>query len=395
MNSINFFSHEFNVWISLNLYDFYLLLKNKNMLNENNQFIFNFNDEDKFFINNNSNNNNKNNINNNNNNNEFFSGKFIECKLKAEFTIDIINENNNNNNNNNNNKILISNLNLNDENLTKEIWVIGKIISIDNENNFYLIEFEDQIFLIDSIKNLRQISNTNNNNNNNNKIILQYIKNINENNFEIIKEILNEKNNFISFEFNKNNKILILVGEKKFIEEILLKIENKTKENEEKIKENELEKINKKKYKKELKFFLIFKEIIENEIKNLNLNLNEIYYSIFKENDEKNFKLILYSNNQNELENFYNKINYKQEMIENDFLINVTETKNLLNKAKVKFNKVGKHKIFLLGSEKSIKNFKTLWNLTSNYSKQIEDTTKEKENLQKEISSFKKQYNIK
>lgn len=376
MNSIDFFSKEFNVWFSLSFYDFYLILKKKNLLNESNEFELNF--KNNFVMKKEENLKNK----------EFFSGKFVECKLKADFNIEINNEN----------EILISNFNVNDENLTKEIWGIGKIITFDIENDFFLVEFDEQIFLIDSVKNLRPISNFNNNNNNN-KFILKCIKNFNENNHEIIKNIINENNNFINAEFNEINNCLILIGENEKIKEILNKIELKTKENEEKMKESELEKINKKKYKKELNFYLIFKEIIENEIKNLNKDKKEneiINYSIFKDTEnEKNFKLILYSNNQNELENFFNKINYTQEIIINESLINVTETKNLINKAKVKFNKVGKHKIFLLGNEKSIKSFKTLWNLTSNYSKQIHDTTKEKENLQKEISSFKKQFNIK
>ena len=368
MNSIDFYCKEFNFWFSLSFYDFYVLLKKNNLLNEENEFKLNF--ENNFFV-----------INNNNNNNneiEFFSGKFIECKLKADFNVEI-----------NNKEIFIKNFNVDDDNLNKEIWAIAKIINFDKENDFFLVEFCEEIFLIDSIKNLRKISNLNNNNNN--KLILKCLKNINENNIEIIKNIINEN---INFEFNEINKILILIGENEKINEILLKIELKIKENEEKMKETELEKINKKKYKKELNFYLIFKEIIENEIKNLINEKKEINYSIFKEN-EKNFKLILYSNNQNELENIFNKINYKQEIIISDSLINVTETKNLINKAKIKFNKVGKHKIFLLGNEKSIKSFKTLWNLTSNYSKQIENTTKEKENIQKEISSIKKQFNIK
>jgi len=274
---------------------------------------------------------------------------------------------------NNLNRILANHLTSDNKNISTE-----EIININEDYNKIWNEEN------------KEISNLNKNNNNN--LILKCLKNINENNIEIIKNII--KNEKINFEFNEINKILILIGENEKIKEILLNIELKIKENEEKMKETELEKINKKKYKKELNFYLIFKEIIENEIKNLINEKKEINYSIFKEN-EKNFKLILYSNNQNELENIFNKINYKQEIIISDSLINVTETKNLINKAKIKFNKVGKHKIFLLGNEKSIKSFKTLWNLTSNYSKQIENTTKEKENIQKEISSIKKQFNIK
>ena len=232
------------------------------MLKESNEFELNFNNN--IFVINNENIS----IDKNNKNNEFFSGKFVECKLKADYNIEIIN------NDNNDNEILISNFNVKDDNLTKEIWGIGKIITFDIENDFFLVEFDEEIFLIDSIKNLRTISNFNNDNNNN-KFILKCIKNINENNHEIIKNIINENNNFINTEFNEFNNCLILIGENEKIKEILNKIDLKTKENEEKMKESELEKINKNKYKKELNFYLIFKEIIENEIKNLNKDKNK------------------------------------------------------------------------------------------------------------------------
>ena len=167
MNSIDFFCKEFNFWFSLSFYDFYVLLKKKNFLNEENEFKLNF-DNNIFVINN-----------NNNNINEFFSGKFIECKLKADFNIEI-----------NNKEIFIKNFNVDDDNLNKEIWAIAKIINFDKENDFFLVEFCDEIFLIDSIKNLRKISNLNKNNNKN--LILKCLKNINENNI-LLKILLKMK----------------------------------------------------------------------------------------------------------------------------------------------------------------------------------------------------------
>ena len=52
-------------------------------------------------------------------------------------------------------------------------------------------------------------------------------------------------------------------------------------------------------------------------------------------------------------------------------------------------------KLFVLGNEKSINDFKIIWNITMKYSQKIEETKKESEIIKKELSTLKKQYNIK
>ena len=56
-------------------------------------------------------------------------------------------------------------------------------------------------------------------------------------------------------------------------------------------------------------------------------------------------------------------------------------------------NKISlKKKIFL---RSNINNFKVVWNLTKQYSKEIQKENKEKENIQKELMSLKKKHKIK
>ena len=77
----------------------------------------------------------------------------------------------------------------------------------------------------------------------------------------------------------------------------------------------------------------------------------------------------------------------------------VSDDKNQINdlaiKSKIKFVNIEKKSLYLIGEEKNINNFITVWNLTKQYSKEIMKESKEKDDIQKELQSLKKKHKIK
>ena len=61
----------------------------------------------------------------------------------------------------------------------------------------------------------------------------------------------------------------------------------------------------------------------------------------------------------------------------------------------IKYIYFGKQFIYLIGEEKSIFNFQAIINMNEMYSKELLKSYKEKDNIQKQLSHFKKQYKIK
>ena len=51
--------------------------------------------------------------------------------------------------------------------------------------------------------------------------------------------------------------------------------------------------------------------------------------------------------------------------------------------------------IYLIGEEKNINNFKVVWDMSKDYSKDIQKVSKQNENIQKELQTFKKKLKIK
>ena len=94
-----------------------------------------------------------------------------------------------------------------------------------------------------------------------------------------------------------------------------------------------------------------------------------------------------------EKNNFEKK--YKQVKIESDTILNKTEVNELANKTKIKYVNIEKKNLYLVGDEKHINNFKTLWGINKKYTKEIQKSSKESENIKKELQTFKKKYKIK
>ena len=153
------------------------------------------------------------------------------------------------------------------------------------------------------------------------------------------------------------------------------------------------EEINNYKYKQSFTYRAKFKKDIEKVAEKLFQNCR---YSIGK-NYDNNFDITIYGNDEdefNEEKNTFEK-QYKQEMIDCDTTIDMNEIKDLADKSKVKFINLEKRCLYLIGEEKNINNFKMVWNIKKEYSKEIQKESKEKDEIIKEIQSVKKKHKIK
>ena len=82
-------------------------------------------------------------------------------------------------------------------------------------------------------------------------------------------------------------------------------------------------------------------------------------------------------------------------MLDLDDAVDKKEIEDLATKSKIKFFFIEKKCLYLVGEEKNINSFKAVWNLTNQYSKEIQKNFKENEELKKEIKSIKNKHKLK
>jgi hypothetical protein len=153
------------------------------------------------------------------------------------------------------------------------------------------------------------------------------------------------------------------------------------------------EEINNYKFKETFTFRDKFKKDIEKEAEDLIQNCK---YYIGKKY-ENNFDITIYGNDEqdfNEEKNIFEK-QYKQVMLDLDDAVDKKEIEDLATKSKIKFFFIEKKCLYLVGEEKNINSFKAVWNLTNQYSKEIQKNFKENEELKKEIKSIKNKHKLK
>jgi len=326
-----------------------------------------------------------------------------------------------------------------------EAWNRAKIISYDEISKLLFVEINDNIEIIDNlnlIRPLKEIKCTKN------ELLAYNIKSIQKNDYEKIK---NEINKIISnteleepnatlnkiFEIHYDEKISCLscLGSKDLFRKIstLKQYEERHKKNmnEEQntnsdfsnpnsnknligikspsgrsetsdnnnsnkniILEKELkEEINNYKFKETFTYIYKFKKDIQKEAEELIQNCK---YYIGKKYDN-NFDLTIYGNDEqdfNEEKNLFEK-QYKQVMLDLDVAVDKNEINDLAIKSKIKFVLFEKKNLYLVGEEKNINNFKVVWDLTKQYSKEIQKESKEREDIQKELQSLKKKHKLK
>ena len=363
------------------------------------------------------------------------AGNFIEVKINQNLFLET---------NKRNGRIeFIQNSEKNSYSIPYDIWYKAKIISYDNNSKLLFVEINDNIEIIDNldlIRPLKEIKYIKND------LLAFNIKQVQKNEFDLIKneldKIFNNNNNedkekeeLYEITYDIKNLSLSLIGNKDILKNISLlkqyeqrykkniydepntnsdfsnpnsnnnligikspsgRSETSEKNNSNKniILEKDLkEEINNYKYKQSFTYRAKFKKDIEKEAEKLFQNCR---YSIGK-NYDNNFDITIYGNDEdefNEEKNTFEK-QYKQEMIDCDTTIDMNEIKDLADKSKVKFINLEKRCLYLVGEEKNINNFKMVWNIKKEYSKEIQKESKEKDEIIKEIQSVKKKHKIK
>lgn len=354
-------------------------------------------------------------------------GNFVEVLIKQNLILDT---------NNKNGQIQISNLNNDQKNLKEyDVWTRGKIISNDTDSKLLFIEINDKIEIIDDmslVRPLKEIKTTSTD------FVAYYIKQISNSGYNSIKEefdkLMNANSNnnklfYIKYDIIKSS--LLCFGNKNDLNNLLLlnKQEEKYKKNNNNEEQNnnsdsnpnsnnnllgvkgpsresedsdkkiiivddeKQNEINECKYKTSFTYREKFKKDLEKDFAEIFQNCR---YFVGKNNDN-NFDVVVYGNNENEYlkeKNICEK-KYKQVKLDSDTPLNKNEINDLAMKSKVKYINIEKKSIYLVGEEKCINNFKTVWEMTKKYSKEIQKTSKENESIQRELQTFKKKHNLK
>lgn len=354
-------------------------------------------------------------------------GNFVEVLIKQNLILDT---------NNKNGQIQISNLNNDQKNLKEyDVWTRGKIISNDTDSKLLFIEINDKIEIIDDmslVRPLKEIKTTSTD------FVAYYIKQISNSGYNSIKEefdkLMNSNSNnnklfYIKYDIIKSS--LLCFGNKNDLNNLLLlnKQEEKYKKNNNNEEQNnnsdsnpnsnnnllgvkgpsresedsdkkiiivddeKQNEINECKYKTSFTYREKFKKDLEKDFAEIFQNCR---YYVGKNNDN-NFDVVVYGNNENEYlkeKNICEK-KYKQVKLDSDTPLNKNEINDLAMKSKVKYINIEKKSIYLVGEEKCINNFKTVWEMTKKYSKEIQKTSKENESIQRELQTFKKKHNLK
>ena len=281
-------------------------------------------------------------------------------------------------------------------------WARAKIISTDP----YLVEYEDTIYQINSMHKVRALTSENSMSKRAMELCLESISNVPLNIYNSIKEIIS--NDYCEYS-QKENELVVIAKKGKivFIKELLEMKRSEQEEIEKYNTEIAKEKDNLNKMKEILKnsmkeifvFHQKFKDFIEEKIK----NIKDIRYTILSNdldsdgNKKSTCTLIVFSNRKEVLSEIRNNCPFKQEVLQSEKKISEETMKTLVNKSKIDSHYYDQQekKLFILGNEKSINDFKIIWNITMKYSQKIEETKKESEIIKKELSTLKKQYNIK
>ena len=321
-----------------------------------------------------------------------------------------------------------------------DTWVRAKIISYDSNSRLLFVGINDNMEIIDNFELLRPLKEIKPIKND---LIAYNIKQISNSEYEKIKsefdKIYNTNpeeddsniNNIHELIYDNKNTCISLIGSKESLRKLSI-----LKQYEERYKKNISEEpntnsdfsytnsnnnligiksssgrsfnsennssnkniiikddINNYKFKETFTYKDMFKKDIQKEAEELIQNCR---YFIAKKNDN-NFDLIIYGNDEkdfNEEKNIFEK-EYKQVVIESDVIIDKKTIDELALKTKIKFYHIERKNLYLIGEEKNINDFKIVWDLKKDYTKQIQKESKERDNIEKELNSLKKKHKIK
>ncbi len=316
------------------------------------------------------------------------------------------------------------------------LWARAKIVSYDSRRKMTLLEYDDEVLLIDDMCKIRPLSKLASLEDD---ISIYYLKKITtseyekfKKEFENVQKIIDEEIKYLLYHsFNNIKSSLIFICPKSYINNIpfLKQFENKYElsnyeesitgitsrsgisEESDKIdiksrkskkskgsdfilnEEEMLNQINKYEFKHIFHYKSIFKKDVEKIMKSI-IKKNK-YYVINIDSEE--FKIILYGNNEADFneEKIIIEKEYKQERLDIEHITNKSEMMELANEMKVKCIYFVKKSIYLIGDEKSLNNFKAVLKVKSMYKKEIQKSNRESQNIQKKLNDIKKEYKIK
>lgn len=213
------------------------------------------------------------------------------------------------------------------------------------------------------------------------------------NSFTFLKEYEDKYKNINNDDFYPNSGITSRSG----ITEESEKKENKHKSENSKIliiedEDFKLNEINKYEFKKSFLYNSLFYDDAKREVEN-NIKKNKYYITSI---DHEEFKIIIYGNNEKDFKeeiSYFGK-EYKSQEIKTDSNINKNEMIDTAKAANLKIY-FGNQFIYLIGEEKSFLNFEALINMNEMYSKEFQKSYREKDNIQKQLTNFKKEHKIK
>ena len=345
-------------------------------------------------------------------------GNYVEVLIKKNLNLGI---------NEKNGKIEINNEYKNrSEMKTYDVWTIGKIMTNDTNLKIILIEINEEIMVVDNtdkIRNLREIKLMEN------SLIAYNIKQINNNEYNTIKEEVekkSEESNTLSYiKYDVINASLLCIVNKNEIKNMLTLKEYEEKYRRNNEEQNSISDISNPnsnnnligiRINNEANDIINFDEEIKNEINEYKYKCIFSYRDKFKKEIEKiinemfqkckyhvgkiienNFEIVIFSNNEkdfNEEKNNFQK-EYKQMRIDSDSLVDKNEVKDLAKKSNIKFIDIDKKNIYIVGADKNINNFIAVWDVTKDYSKEFQKKSKENEFIQKKLQTFQKKHKIK
>ena len=318
-----------------------------------------------------------------------------------------------------------------------EIWTRGKIISNDINSKILFVELNDQINIIDNMELVRPLKEIKPSQN----VLVAYnLRHIASNEYNLMKDEFdktlatnsNNINKLLYIKYDVINGTLLFFGDKNDINNLSLlkQYEERYKKNNDE--QNSISDFSNTNSNNNLigigikspsghsenseNKLIILDDEIKNEIneykfncfftfkdkfkKDMQKNLGKVFqkckYYVGKSNDN-NFDIVLYGNNidefQEEKKLFENE--YKQVKIENDKTVDIKEAKELAQKSNIKYIDFEKKNIYLIGEEKNINDFIAVWELSNEYSRDIQKISKENEIFQKELQTFKKKNKFK
>ena len=295
------------------------------------------------------------------------------------------------------------------------IWAQARIVSYDIKNKFLFLEYDEKLILIEDLTKIRPLSEFKKLDNDISIYCIKKISNSEYKNFKteyeaIYSRLGEEEKKLLFHNFNSIKSFLFVTLPKNNINDLpslkefeksygnteennshsnnIEKSDKNKKSNGLNGEEDILNEINKFQYKKTFAYKSFFKKDSEKILKSI-IKKNQYFISVL---DSEEFKIIIYGNDEkdfNEEKGVLEK-EYKpfEKKIEQQY--NKSDLSKIASQTQVKFIYFGKKMIYLIGKEKNLSNFNKMLDMNLNYSKAIQQSLKEKEDIEKKLDNIKK-----